>query len=162
MPGSACCSARDDASMTESPIAVMSVPGTSSAACPAVLALAFPPLAVLVLLPVTALAGVAIADAAARARPSASALAPCETCHCRPLGPADGLITEQPAAQATTIAPRMRPRVAMYALDMISLPESRHRPGSRAAHRSFPGRPAGKRRSRARAGIPPGQCGPER
>src|ERR1039458_10149265 len=97
MPGNACCNGRDTANMTESPTAVMSLPGTSAAVRSAVLGLALTRLAVL-----------AFAD-----RPSASTLAPCETCRCRPLGAADGLISEQPAAQATTIAPRVRPLIAV-------------------------------------------------
>src|SRR5260370_40463978 len=148
MPGNACCSGRDTASMTESPTGVMSLPGIAMAVRLAVLGLALAGLAVLAFPPVTALWD----------RPSASALAPCEIWRCMPLGAADGLIGEQPEAQATTIAPSARPLIAVCVLDNDCIsPESLHWPGSHVAPCSFPGWPAGKRRPLAFPGNTPEQ-----
>jgi hypothetical protein len=51
-----------------------------------------------------------------------STFAPDEVCFCRLLGAADGPVAEQPAAQAATIAPRIRPLITVRVFDTIPLP----------------------------------------
>src|ERR1700722_8111896 len=114
MPGNTCCSERDDASRTESPTAVMSRPETSAVALAWVVVLA--------LTPATALTGAASAGTAVGERPSASALAPCEICCCRPVG-APRPPAEHAVAQ-TTIATRIATMGSFLCMSPLAIPQS--------------------------------------